>query len=110
MSRDWIDTITTLIAAGQSGRAMRDFLVDVIGLDPAEVTSRRDGAIARDAVPIATATMVREAEGLLALDLDELSGDIRTPILLLLGDHSPPWAATVTGAVGSDAGPPPGGR
>lgn len=96
LTREWVDRVTGLLAAGQAGRVMSEFLVQIIGLDRAMVTALRDSPLARDAMPIVEATLVREAEFLLPLDLEVLARGVTAPVLFLLGDRSPQWASTVT--------------
>jgi len=96
LTREWVDRATALLAAGQAGRVMAEFLVRIIGLDRSTVTALRESPLARDALPIVEATMVREAEFLLDLDLDDLTRGVTAPVRFLLGDRSPRWASTVT--------------
>ncbi len=96
VSREWIDRVTAWVAAGQAGRAMRSFLVEIIGMDATMVTAMRDSPVAAESNPIATATMAREAEALLALDLADVTRGVTAPMLFLLGGLSPRWARTIT--------------
>lgn len=96
VSREWIDRATTWLEDGQTGRALVSFLVEIVGLDPATVAAMRDTPVAGEALTITAATLSREAEALARLDLDELARPVRVPVLFLLGDRSPPWAAAVT--------------
>lgn len=96
LTREWLDRATARIAAGQAGRALVEFLVEIIGLDLATITAMRDTQVAVDAVEIFAATFRREGEVLLALDLTELARGVAAPVHFLLGAQSPAWAATVT--------------
>ena len=96
VSRPWIDQMSSWITDEQVGRALVTFLVDTIGLDPASITAMRDSPIATEALPIAAHTLVREAEALLTIDLDELAAPVTAPVQLLLGEHGPPWASEIT--------------
>ncbi len=94
--RDWVDRATEMVAAGEHGRAMGSFLIDVIGLTPATVARLRDSSVAQDSLGIVAATLVREAEALATVDLDQLGRRVTQPVLLLLGSESPGWADVVT--------------
>ncbi len=96
VTRDWIDRVTAMVVAGEHGRAMRSFLIEVVGLTPATVSSLRDSPLAQDALDIVAATLVREAEALITVDLDRLAERVAQPVLLLLGSRSPGWADTIT--------------
>jgi pimeloyl-ACP methyl ester carboxylesterase len=93
---DWVERATASVAAGQYGRAMAGFLIEVIGLTPATVASLRDSAVAEDSLGIVAATLVREAQALGTVDLDGLAQRVVQPVLLLLGTESPGWAAAIT--------------
>jgi pimeloyl-ACP methyl ester carboxylesterase len=97
--REWIDRATAMMTAGQVGRAMVSFLVEIIGLDQATITAMRDSPTARESIPIATTTLAREAEALASVDLTEVARSITGPVLLLLGERSPQWATTITHAL-----------
>lgn len=94
--RDWVDRATAMVAAGEHGRAMRSFLIEVIGLTPATVTRLRDSPVAQDSLGIVAATLVREAEALATVHLGRLAERVASPVLLLLGSESPGWADTIT--------------
>lgn len=97
--REWIDRATAMITAGQTGRAVASFLVEIIGLDRATITAMRDSPTARESIPIAAATLAREAEALSSVDLTELAHSVNVPVLLMLGERSPQWATTITHAL-----------
>ena len=97
--REWIDRATAMVTAGQTGRAVASFLVEIIGLDPATITAMRDSPTARESIPIATATLAREAEALSSVDLTGLAHSVNVPVLLILGEQSPHWATTITHAL-----------
>lgn len=102
VTRDWIDRVSDWISSGRPERAMGSFLVEIVGLDEPTVTSLRDSPAAEEAVPIVERTMVREAEALLALDVVGLTAGVTVPTLLMVGDRSPRWAATVTSRLRED--------
>ena len=93
---DWVDRATTMMAAGEHGRAMASFLIEVIGLTPQTVANLRDTPIAEDSLDIVAATLTREARALTTLDLDHLAQHVTQRVLLLLGTDSPSWAAAIT--------------
>jgi pimeloyl-ACP methyl ester carboxylesterase len=93
---DWVERVTTMVAAGDCGRAMASFLIDVIGLAPATVAGLRDSPVAHDSLDIVAATLVREAQALTSVDLDRLAQRVAQPVLLLLGTESPGWAVAIT--------------
>ncbi len=93
---DWVERATAMVAAGEHGRAMASFLIEVIGLTPATVATLRDSPAAEDSLGIVSATLTREAQALSTLDLDRLAQRVAPPVLLLLGTESPGWAGTIT--------------
>lgn len=93
---DWVERATAMVAAGELGKAMASFLIEVIGLTPATVASLRDSPIAEDSLGIVAATLAREARALTTVDLDRLAQRVAQPVLLMLGTKSPGWAATIT--------------
>jgi pimeloyl-ACP methyl ester carboxylesterase len=96
---EWVARMKSLIEADQSGRAMVSFLTEIIGLSREGVMALRDSPIARDSTEIVAATMAREADALSTVDLAELACAVRQPVLLLLGEKSPPWASTITSSL-----------
>jgi pimeloyl-ACP methyl ester carboxylesterase len=92
----WPERLTAMIADGRVGRAVYTFLIEIIGLTRAEVEALRDAPGGRDVLPIAVATLPREALALAAADLTAEAAGVRQPVLLLLGTASPPWAAQIT--------------
>ena len=96
LTRVWLDRAVTRIADRQAGRALVEFLVEIIGLDPATVTALRDTPLAAEAVTIFEATFRREGEFLLDLDLADLTRGVSVPVHFLLGERSPAWAGAVT--------------
>lgn len=99
LSREWVERASARITDGQAGRALVEFLVEIIGLDPSAITALRDSPVAADAVEIFAATFRREGELLLELDLADLARGVTVPVQFLLGTQSPPWAAAVTRAL-----------
>ena len=59
----------------------------------------RNAPGAQDVLPIVSATMPREGEALAAADLPALAARVTAPVLLLLGEASPAWAADITHAL-----------
>ncbi len=64
-------------------------------LDQEEVEVLRDAPGGRDVMPIAAATLPREARALGAADLTGAARQVGQPVLLL-GEVSPPWARQIT--------------
>jgi pimeloyl-ACP methyl ester carboxylesterase len=96
ISEAWIERASARMAAGETGRALVEFLVEIIGLDQATMVAMRGTPVAENALDIFTATFRREGELLRALDLADLTRGGTAPVRFLLGDRSPVWAATVT--------------
>jgi pimeloyl-ACP methyl ester carboxylesterase len=92
----WLGRVEALLAAGDPGRAMASFLVEVVGLTREQVQTLRGTPVAHDAIGIVTATMRREARSLTTVDLPTLARQVAQPVALLLGEHSPQWAHSVT--------------
>ena len=93
---NWPERVTTMVASGQVGRAVFAFLTEIIGLTRGEVEALRDAPGGRDVLPIAAATLPREAHALAAADLTGIARLVRQPVLLLVGTASPPWAGEIT--------------
>jgi pimeloyl-ACP methyl ester carboxylesterase len=93
---DWLERVRAMVSAGQLGRAMFSFLIEVIGYSREDVEALRDTHAGPDPLPILGRTLVREAEALRGVDLPELARSVIPPVLLLRGTASPPWASTVT--------------
>jgi pimeloyl-ACP methyl ester carboxylesterase len=96
---DWLERVRAMVSAGQLGRAMFSFLMEVVGYSREEVEALRDTSAGPDPLPILGRTLVREAEALRGVDLPALARSVVRPVLLLLGATSPPWASTVTTAL-----------
>jgi pimeloyl-ACP methyl ester carboxylesterase len=92
----WADRVGAMVAEGQVGRAVFSFLIEIIGLTRSDVEALRDTPGGRDVLPIAAATLPREARALAAVDLTAEAARVRPPTLLLLGVNSPPWAGEIT--------------
>ncbi len=97
--REWRERVRALVADGRPGPAMISFLTEIIGLTMAEVSELRDAPGAQDVLPIVSATMPREGEALASADLPALAAGVTAPVLLLLGEASPAWAADITHAL-----------
>jgi pimeloyl-ACP methyl ester carboxylesterase len=93
---NWPERVSTMMAAGQAGRAVFTFLTEIVGLTRSEVERLRDAPGGRDVLPIAAATLPREAHALAAADLTGMARRVRQPVLLLVGTASPPWAGEIT--------------
>jgi pimeloyl-ACP methyl ester carboxylesterase len=96
ISPAWIERASARMAAGETGRALVEFLVEIIGLDRETVAAMRDTPVAENALEIFAATFRREGELLCALDLAALTRGVTAPVQFLLGERSPGWASTVT--------------
>ena len=93
---NWPERVSTMVAGGQAGRAAFTFLTEIIGLTRGEVEALRDAPDGRDVLPIAAATLPREAHALAAADLTSMARRVQQPVLLLLGTASAPWAGEIT--------------
>jgi pimeloyl-ACP methyl ester carboxylesterase len=94
---NWPERMAAMVAGGQVGRAAFSFLTEIIGLTQAEVEALRDAPGGRDVLPIVAATLPREARALETADLPGAARQAGQPVLLLLGETSPPWARQITG-------------
>jgi pimeloyl-ACP methyl ester carboxylesterase len=94
--REWRERASALVADGRPGRAMISFLTEIIGLTTAQVSELRNTPGAQDVLPIVSATLPREARALASADPLALAADVTAPVLLLLGETSPAWAADLT--------------
>jgi pimeloyl-ACP methyl ester carboxylesterase len=97
--REWLERASALVAKGRPGPAMISFLTEVIGLTRAQVSELRDAPGAQDVLPIVSATLPREGEALASADPLALAAGVTAPVLLLLGEASPGWAADITRAL-----------
>lgn len=96
----WLEKVRGYLAAGEPGRAVASFLVEIGGMTPARVEELRAAPPGPDDVlAIASRTFVREGEALAALDLARLARPVRIPVLLLHGTAGPPWVEQVIGAL-----------
>ena len=78
---NWPERVSAMVADGQAG---------------SQVEALRDAPGGRDVLPIAAATLPREARALAAADLTGAARRVRQPVLLLLGTASPSWAGEIT--------------
>jgi pimeloyl-ACP methyl ester carboxylesterase len=92
--REWRDRMSAMIAEGRPGPAMLSFLTEIIGLTDKQVAELRNAPRGYNVLPIASATMPREARALADVDLTTLASAV--PILLILGSASPAWAKDIT--------------
>jgi pimeloyl-ACP methyl ester carboxylesterase len=99
--REWRERASALVAEGRPGQAMISFLTEVIGLTMAQVSELMDTPGAQDVLPIVSATLPHEAGALASADPLALAANVSVPILLLLGETSPAWAADLTHALGA---------
>ena len=97
--REWRVRASALVAGGRPGPAMISFLTEVIGLTMTQVSELRNAPGAQDVLPIVSATLPREAEALASADPMALAAGVTAPVLLLLGEASPAWAADITHAL-----------
>jgi pimeloyl-ACP methyl ester carboxylesterase len=97
--REWRERARALVTEGRPGQAMISFLTEIIGLTTAQVRELRDTPGAQDVLPIVSATLPREAGALASADPLALAGTVTAPVLLLLGESSPAWAADLTHAL-----------
>jgi pimeloyl-ACP methyl ester carboxylesterase len=93
---EWLSKVDALLAAGEPGRAMASFLVEVVGLTREHVKALRDTPVSHDAIDVVTRTMLREGTALTSVDLPALSRHVAQPVVLLLGEDSPRWAHNLT--------------
>jgi pimeloyl-ACP methyl ester carboxylesterase len=99
--REWRERASALVANGQPGPAMISFLTEIIGLTMAQIGELRNTPGAQDVLPIVSATLPREAEALASVDPVAVADRVTVPVLLLLGEASPAWAAGITHALGA---------
>jgi pimeloyl-ACP methyl ester carboxylesterase len=99
--REWRERASAMVARGQPGAAVISFLTEVIGLTMEQLSELRNAPGAQDVLPIVSATLPREAEALASADPPTLAAHVRAPVLLLLGEASPAWAADITHALRS---------
>jgi pimeloyl-ACP methyl ester carboxylesterase len=92
----WLERLHALVAAGELGRAVGSFLIEIIGLPRDQVMAMRDTPMAYDPLPIMANTMPREGDALSTVDLAKLAVAVTRPVLLLLGETSPAWAPAIT--------------
>jgi pimeloyl-ACP methyl ester carboxylesterase len=93
---EWREKMTAMVEAGKPGRAMMSFLTEIIGLTGEQIDGLRNAPLGYDIMPIVSATLPREAFALAGVDLTALAGPVAVPVLLILGDASPPWAGEIT--------------
>ncbi len=97
VSPEFVNRLTSLMAAGKVGQAMVGFLTEIIGLTHEEVEELRNAPQAYDILSVASATLPREGRALLHVDLSTSGVGVTCPALLLLGERSPDWAQMNTG-------------
>ena len=85
-----------MIAGGEPGPTMVNFLTEIVGLTAARIDELRNAPRGYDVRPIVSATMPREAEALASVDLPALAAKVPVPVLLILGTQSPAWAHSIT--------------
>jgi pimeloyl-ACP methyl ester carboxylesterase len=93
---EWREMMTGAMEAGKPGRMMMSFLTQIIGLTAEQLDDLRYAPRSYDPLPIVSATMAREALALASVDLTALAEAVTVPVLLVLGDASPPWAGEIT--------------
>ena len=100
---EWFERVVALIRKGRAGAAMVSFLAEILGLDPGQIDELKAMPPAYDILAVVAATLEREAEALMSVDLRTEARRVPCPITLLLGESSPPWAATTTYAIAEEA-------
>jgi pimeloyl-ACP methyl ester carboxylesterase len=93
---EWREKVTAMVDAGKPSRAMMSFLTEIIALTGEQIETLRNAPLGYDIMPIVTATMPREARALASVELRALAGAVTSPVLLILGAASPPWAGEIT--------------
>ena len=93
---EFVDRIAAWIDEGSTGRAMVEFLREIIGLTDADIAELRETPPAYDILAVAAATLPREGRALLGADVAGSARAVTCPTLLLLGERSPAWAGAVT--------------
>ncbi len=93
---EWRERMIAMVDAGKPGRAMMSFLTEIIALTGEQIDTLRNAPLGYDIMPIVTATMPREAGALPSVGLRALAGAVTSPVLLILGAASPPWAGEIT--------------
>ena len=93
----WRERVAALIAAGKPGPAMVSFMTEILGMSRDQIAELRQNVPGGyDVLPIVSATMVRESEVVAATDLPALARGVTIPVLLFVGELSPPWARDET--------------
>jgi pimeloyl-ACP methyl ester carboxylesterase len=94
----FLDRLELLLERGERDRLLREYLAEIGGYSEAEIEAMA-ATPTWDARLAISSTLPRElrAEQVHTLDSDRLAG-IRTPVLMLLGSESPPWARQSTAA------------
>jgi len=95
----WLQSATAMTTSGRTGQAMLSFLTEIIGLSPKQVHELKDAPRTYDVLAIVSATLPREGQALASVDLLKDTQLVRSPVLLLLGQQSPPWAHEITHAL-----------
>lgn len=86
--------VAQLLEQGREDDALTFFLREVVGA-PAQAVQAMRATPVWSARLAAVRTMPREGRALEQVDLLALARRVTSPVLLLLGDASPPWAAAV---------------
>jgi pimeloyl-ACP methyl ester carboxylesterase len=94
--RAWVERASAMVSDGRAGRAMFSFLTEIVGLSSGQVAELRDAPRAYDVLAIVSATLPREARAIMSVDLLKDARAVTCPVLLLLGENSPPWAGDIT--------------
>ena len=95
VAEGWANRVAELVSRGEVGRAVADFLLNIMGLSREEIVRLREQRGGSDVLEIAAATLPREARALETIDFAS-SRRITAPVLLLLGSASPHWAGSIT--------------
>lgn len=96
---EWVERASTMATDGRAGQAMFSFLTEIVGLSVEQVQGLADQPRSYDVLAIVAATLPREAQALMAIDLLKDAPAVTCPVLLLLGQNSPSWARDITHAL-----------
>jgi pimeloyl-ACP methyl ester carboxylesterase len=96
VSPEFVDQLSELVAEVRAGRVMVSFLMDIIGLSCEEVEDLKNAPAAYDVLAVLSATLPREGQALLGVDLTTLASEVTCPALFPLGERSPRWAHQIT--------------
>jgi pimeloyl-ACP methyl ester carboxylesterase len=96
VSPEWVARASNLASNGRAGQAMFSFLTEIAGLTAGQVSELATRPTSYDVLGIVANTLARGGTALLATVVTTTAQDIKNPVLLLLGETSPPWARSIT--------------